>query len=573
MPHRVGRSWSLKPVDLSLAERLKEALGVRPRVARLLAIRGVTGAKEAEEFLSPGWKGLHDPFLVPGMQDACELVHQAIAAGEVITLYGDYDVDGTCATAVLWWVFKKLKAKVRYHVPDRRDGYGLTMVGLEATRAAGSTFVITMDQGISAVEEVARAREMGIRVLVTDHHTPPEVLPDAVAILHPSLREGYPNPHLCGAGVAFKFGEALLRSAPNQALRDSSRSYVENCVDLAALATIADVCPLRGENRILVSLGLEQLGRSRHPGLAAMLAESRSSTGKPTAQDVGFGIGPMMNASGRLAGPDLTLECLLTRKPAEARKLTQQLAALNQERRTLTEELLEMALAQRELWQDEKIGVLALESEQVGIVGLVAGRLREMFWKPFVVCAHKDGELVGSCRSVPGFHIKQALDGVSEELLRYGGHAQAAGFSLRPDHFDGFAGKLRHGVQEGMSEDLLIPRLEVDEELSLEDLGWDLIEDVQQLAPFGAGNPAPNFSLNGCGVQQLRVMGNKGRHIRMMGRDFPTHLDVVGFHLRGVADRAIEGGGLVDLAFQVSVNEWRGRRRLQMRLEDLRVSR
>lgn len=571
MTLRVARRWELRPFAEETARSLEADLGVSPRVARLLAIRGVGPESGAEDFLRPRREGLHDPFLLPGMREACDEVHQAVAAGELITLYGDYDVDGTCATAVLWWVFKKLRARVRFHVPDRRDGYGLTRAGLEATREAGSRFVITMDQGISAVEEIAQAREMGIRVLVTDHHSPPEVLPEAVAILHPSLRPGYPNPHLCGAAMAFKLGEALLRTAPNQALKDSAESYVLNCIDLVAVATIADVCPLTGENRTLVALGLEQLGRSRHPGLAAMLAESRSSSGCPTAQDVGFGIAPMMNASGRLAGPELTLDCLLQRSPREARRLTRELSRLNQRRREITEELMEQALDLAELWQDEKIGVLRLDSEHVGIVGLVAGRLREMFWKPFVVCAHKGDELVGSCRSVPGFHIKNALDAVEEELLRHGGHEQAAGFSLEPERFDAFAGKLREGVGEELGEELLVPRLEVDEYLPQEALGWELLEEVEQLAPFGAGNPAPVFVLEGCGIRDVRVMGAGGKHVRIQGEGFPDYLEAVGFHLREVTDAARSQGGPLDLAFQLSANEWRGRRRLQLRLEDLRA--
>ena len=570
MSERVARRWSSRRTDPSCVDQLVAEAGCSPRVARLLVARGVDHPEAAADFLEPGWGQLHDPMALAGMEAACGHVHRAIADGERITLYGDYDVDGTCATALLWWAFKKLGADVRYHVPDRRDGYGLTEAGIEATRAAGSTFLVTMDQGISARREIAMARELGIRVLVTDHHAPPAELPDAVAILHPGLGGAYPNPHLCGAGVAFKFGEALLATAANPALRESARAYREACVDLAAIATIADVSPLVGENRALVALGLEQMGRTRHPGLKAMLEESGRGKGGPSAEDVAFGVAPMMNASGRLAGPELTLQCLIARSRSEARDLARQLGRLNQRRRDLTEELMDEALEQRAAWADEKIGVLRLDSEAAGIVGLVAGRLREMYWKPFVVLARKGDELVGSCRSVEGFDVQAALDTVGDELSRHGGHAQAAGLTMDPARFEAFAGRLREHVRATLDEDLLVPRLAVDEVVSLEDLHWGLLDEVRCLEPFGAGNPAPVFVLEGCEVERTRTMGRQGKHVRLEARGFPEFLDTVGFHLRGVADRCLEHGRSMDMAFQVSRNEWQGRARLQLRLEDLR---
>lgn len=575
MSERVPRRWTPRPRDAGAVERLVQEARLSPRVAALLAGRRVTDPGEALRFLEPTWEDLHDPFLVPGMAAACEAVHEAIAAGETVTLYGDYDVDGTCATALLYWVFKKLKAPVRVHAPDRSEGYGLSRGGVEAAARAGSKLIVTMDQGVSAVAEIAYAAELGVRVLVTDHHTPPAKLPaEAIAILHPYLRPGYPNPALCGAGMAFKLGEALLRTAPNAALRDSAEGYVKSCVDLAAIATIADVSPLVGENRALVSLGLAQLGRTKHPGLKAMLQASRRGNGAaaPQVADVAFGIAPMMNAAGRLSGPELTLDCLLSRDRAEAARLAKDLGALNQKRRDLTEDLMELALDQRHLWAEERLGVLRLPSDQVGIVGLVAGRLKEIYWKPFVVCAEKGDELVGSCRSVDGFDVRAALDEVGEHLERYGGHAQAAGLTVRPERFEDFAAALRAHAREAVAPELLEPRLEVDEVLGVDDLSWDLLDEVSRLRPFGAGNPPPVFVLEGCDVERVKVMGQKGSHVRLQGRGFPEHLDPVGFHLKGVCDRSMAGGPSIDMAFQLGDDEWMGRRRIQMRLEDLRAA-
>lgn len=574
MTDRVPRRWTPRSQDQVVIQRLVQEVGVSRRVARLLAGRGVTEPDQAVKFLEPTWEDLHDPFLIPGMARACRAVHQAIAAGEVVTLYGDYDVDGTCATALLFWVFKKLKAPVRFHAPDRSEGYGLSKGGIDAAVRAGSTLIVTMDQGISAVAEIAYAAERGVRVLVTDHHTPPAVLPaEAVEILHPSLHPGYPNPALCGAGMAFKLGEALLRTAENPALRASAEGYVKSCIDLTAIATIADVSPLVGENRAIVALGLHQLGRTRHPGLKAMLqASRRGGAGAPQVADVAFGIAPMMNAAGRLSGPELTLDCLLSRDPREAARLAKELGALNQRRRELTEELMELALEQRDLWARERVGVLRLPSDQVGIVGLVAGRLKEIYWKPFVVCAEKGDELVGSCRSVDGFDVRAALDQVGDHLERYGGHAQAAGLTVRPERFEDFAADLRAHAGEALPEALLEPRLEVDEVLGVEDLSFELLDEVSRLRPFGAGNPAPVFVLEGCAVDGVKVMGQKGAHVRLQGRGFPEHLDPVGFHLRGTCDRSLADGTSVDMAFQLGDDEWRGRKRIQMRLEDLRAA-
>lgn len=569
---KTSRRWVYPSLEVG-RDQLRadaEALKVSPRVAAMLHRRGIVDLREADAFLRPHRGQLHDPFLIYGVHEACEVVHKALAQGHLVTLYGDYDVDGTCATALLWWVFKKLKARVRYHVPDRQQGYGLSREGIDAAKAAGSQLILTMDQGISAHEEIDYAKSLGIDVVVTDHHLPPKTLPAAAAIVHPKLGKGYPNPHLCGSAVAFQFGIALLRSSENSALRESADGYRDNCIDLAAIATLADVVPLQGENRALVALGLEQMAKTRHPGVRAMLEIGGWSGPKVEVDDVSFKVAPMMNAAGRLAGPEATFETLLTRSPARARELAQELHGLNLERRRLTEELMDEAQAQAASFRNLPIGVLDLDRDEVGIVGLVAGRLKEAYWKPFVVLARKGPEWVGSCRSVEGFDIKAALDEVAETLERHGGHAQAAGLTVLDTNLEAFRERLVEAVRESLDPDVLVPRLAIEEVLDPKALTWDLVEDVEQLAPFGKDNPAPVFALEGLAIEAVKTMGKQKKHIRVLSKSLPRGVDPVGFHMASLMDALGGPAGGLDLAFQVGRNTFAGRTRLQLRLEDLK---
>lgn len=574
MSRRVARRWQVRDEARGPAEGLVRELGVSPRVAGLLVQRGLAGAEEAARFLKPGWDQLCDPFLLADMRRACEAVHGAIARGELITLYGDYDVDGTTACVILYWVVKKLGGKVRIQIPDRReDGYGLTRAGLAKVAAAGSKLVVTVDHGVAARDEVAEARALGIEVVITDHHALPAVLPDAAAVVHPARPgQDYPNRHLCGAGVGMKLGQALLATAPAAAVREAGRDFLEACLDLVALATIADMTALTGENRALVALGLERMGRSKHPGLTALLREAGRGNGRPTVDDVGFGVAPLVNAGARIAGPELALACLLERDPAKAASKAAELGRLNVTRRELTEDLLEAAVARAADWAGERIGVVALDSDATGIVGLVAGRLKDMYWKPFVVFARRGDELVGSARSVDGFDVRAALASCAGELLRFGGHAQAAGATLRPERFPALADGLRAHAREHLDPALLEPRLGIDAKLGVGDLSWELLDEVEQLAPFGVGNPAPLFMIEGCPVERIRPIGRTGSHVKLVSKGMPAFVDTVGFHLRDRVDPEMEArGGRLDLAFSLSRDEWMGRPRLKLRLEDLRA--
>lgn len=571
---RQARRWRVAEVDAARVAALAGELGIPRRLADLLTRRGVEDPAEAAAFLAPARTQLHDPFLLPDMREACDAVHAAVARGETITLYGDYDVDGTTAVAILYWVVKKLGGAARIQIPDRfDDGYGLSEKGLEAVRAAGSRMIITADQGVVAHAEIARANELGIEVIVTDHHTPGATLPPARAVVHPALPGSrYPNPHLCGAAVSFKLGEALLRSAPDAGVAETADGFVDACLDLVALATVADMTPLRGENRVIVALGLERMRRTRHPGLRALLRASGRKVDTVTVDDLGFGVAPLLNAAGRLQGPQLALDCLMARGRSRAEALAKDLIALNRTRRELTEDLVEEARERFLADPEAPLGVVEVDSDAVGIVGLVAGRLKEAYWKPFIVCARRGDDLVGSCRSVDGFNIRDCLEAAGEHLDKFGGHAQAAGLTLRSDRFPAFRDAVMDHAAGALRPEHLTPRLEVDQVLALDELTFELLEEIEPLGPCGVGNPAPLFVLEGCEVDRVKVMGRSGAHVRLHGKGFPRHLDPVGFHLRSAVDEELEGGGPVDLAFKVGADEWQGRRRIQMRLEDLRAA-
>lgn len=570
-----ARRWSVRETSPETVLGLIREHKVGPTLARVLAGRGLAAGETAAEFLAPGWSQVHDPLLVPGAAEAAREVHGAIARGETLGLYGDYDVDGTTAVVILSLVLRRLGAKVELYIPDRRDeGYGLSEAGLAKLRAKGVTLVLTVDQGVSAHREIEAARGLGMRVVVTDHHALPATLPEAAAIVHPCLPGSrYPNPGLCGAAVAFKLGEALLATAPGGGDRARVEAFRRTCVDLVALATLSDMSPLLGENRALVALGLTQMARSAHPGLAALVAAGGGVPGRAvTTEDVGFGVAPLLNAAGRLSDPRLALDTLLERDPAAARRRVAELEALNRERRTRTEALYDEARRQSDRYADDPVPVLDLDSDAIGLVGLVAGRLCDRLGKPFVVCARRGGELVGSCRSIPGYDIRAGLESAAAHLVRFGGHPQAAGLTVLPSAIPGLRAALGAHARQHLAGVDLAPRLELDGFLELGALTFGLADELALLGPTGTGNPAPVFALPACRVVEAKPMGKAGSHVRIRGEGFPDHLDAVGFHMREAVDRTLAGPGPVDLAFRLGREEWRGRLRLKLRVEDLRVA-
>ena len=458
---------------------LASALGLSETTASVLVRRGYSDPAHARAFLEADIPE-HDPFLLGDMEAACAAIRAAIADGKPICVHGDYDVDGICATALAVTVLRELGAEVSWHLPSRfEEGYGLS--GETLTRLAGEEtgLVLTVDCGITAVEEVAHAKELGLDVVVTDHHRPGETLPDCpVVATRPS---DYPFPELCGTGVVYKLAQAL------------GAADLDRRLDLVALATVADVVPLLDENRGLVAAGLKRLAVTTNPGLRALMGAARVDPATVDAGAIGFRLAPRINAAGRLGHPGTALELLLTDDPKEADRLAGELETLNRDRQAVEDRILREALAQVAEWPEAKQRrrgyVLAGEDWHRGVIGIVASRLVERFHRPVVLIAGGDEEWTGSGRSIPAFDLHGALGACAGLLGRWGGHRAAAGLSIRPENVEAFAEAFAARAAEELAEEDLAPVVRVDAVVRGTELTLDLCSELERLAPFGLGNP------------------------------------------------------------------------------------
>jgi single-stranded-DNA-specific exonuclease len=567
--------WILPSVIEEQADALCRALGVHPLVARVLAGRGLNSPELAAGFLKDRLTDLPDPSTMKGMPGAVERLLRAVRTGERITLYGDYDVDGVCSTALLSLFLEQIGAKVATYIPHRIDeGYGLNLTAIEKLAQEGAQVLVTLDCGITSVAEVARARALGLSVVVVDHHTVPAELPDATAILNPH-QPGceYPTKHLCAAGVAFNLCMALrraLREAGHFGSREEPN--LKSLLDLVALATIADVVPLTGANRILVKHGLAELTDAARPGVralkevAGLLPAGTVSTGQ-----VGFKLAPRINAAGRLDDASVGLCLLRARTLEQARPLAQALDAANGERQLLEKEMVVQALELAQIRADRRALVLAKEGWHPGVIGIVASRVVDRFHRPTLVIALKDGTGKGSGRSIEGFHLFDAISACGDQLVRFGGHKHAAGITVEASRLGTFAERFEAIAKEKLSEEDLVPRCRVDAVVPLGQLDAALVDSLAVLAPFGSGNPEPLFASRRV-LARGRVLNDKsgeGRHHLKLALDGAPKLDAIGF---GLGDRLALTEGPLDLAYQVSLDEWRGEQRLSLKLKDLRAA-
>ncbi len=500
---------------------------------------------------------LHDPFLFPDMQKAVERLQKAIQARERIVIYGDYDVDGTSGAALLVHALRFLGAEVSYRVPNRlKEGYGLHQSHVDELPDKNVTVLITVDCGISCAKEVASAQAQGIDVILTDHHTLPAKLPPAFATLHPLLAEGYPFPHLSGSGVAFKLTSALLLASGNADL-------IPHFTDLASLGTVADCVPLLGENRALVKLGLQQMKHTRWDGLRAILENAGVwEKGKFSSETIGFQVGPRINASGRMDDPYWSLQTLLA-EGSEAYEKSQKLEEFNQRRRTITQSILEEAEAQLDL--NQPLLILAGANWSSGLVGLIAGRLQEKYGRPAFIMEDRGDHLVGSVRSLPGFHAVRALDAVSKHLKHYGGHEQAAGFHLEKAELPAFKEALLVHAETQFKAQPLQAELTVDCELNASELTLENCSKIEQFAPFGVGNPSPKFLLENLQIIKADFMGQTRQHLRFTFQKDGELFDGVAFQMGQWRNQLLKAKRCV---VQLQEREWQGEHSVQLQLVD-----
>ena len=521
-------------------------LGLSETTASVLVRRGYGDPGKARAFLAAELPG-HDPFLLGNMEEACAAIRGAIAAGKPICVHGDYDVDGICATALAVTVLRDLGAEVAWHLPSRfEEGYGVSRDTMARLAEEGCGLVLTVDCGITAVDEVAEAKAAGLEVVVTDHHRPGETLPDCpVVATRPSE---YPFPELCGTGVVYKLAQTL------------GAEGLDRRLDLVALATVADVVPLLDENRGLVAAGLRRLAVTSNPGLRALMEAARVDPATVDAGAIGFRLAPRINAAGRLGHPGTALELLLTDDAKEADRLAGELETLNRDRQAVEDRILREALAQVAEWPEAKQRrrgyVLAGEDWHRGVIGIVASRLVERFHRPVVLIAGGEEEWTGSGRSVPAFDLHGALGACASLLGRWGGHRAAAGLSIRPENVEAFAGAFAARAAEELAEDDLAPVVHVDAVARGTELNLGLCEELERLAPFGLGNPGVTLLAVGCELSELGAVG-EGKHLKLAVKADGARSGAIAFGQGSQLDR-YRRPVRYDVAFKLAANHWNG---------------
>lgn len=580
------KRWFIPRINHSLERSLCNGASLSPILSQILINRNIETPEEAKAFLSPSLSNLLDPFLMTDIEKAANRIKEAIKREERILIYGDYDVDGVTGIALLLSVLKDLGAEVSYYIPNRlKEGYGLNTETIKRLKTEDPRLklIITVDCGTTSYKEVDLANSLNIDVIITDHHLQPSnfKLPNAYAILNPNrIDSTYPFKDLAGVGVVFKLCEVLNTVHGSR----FTVHGIERHFDLVALGTVADVVPLIGENRILVKEGLEILSQGRRIGIKA-LKKVAGFEGKPINSGiVSFCLAPRINAAGRIGDAGLAVRLLLTESEAEATEIAETLDRLNRERQDLEEEILLQALSMLGVEGSESRAkmrgyqfrttdysiVLASPGWHIGVLGIVASRLTEFFYRPAFLFSIKDGIAKGSARSIPDFHLHEGLTECSDLLKGFGGHSLAAGLTMEEENLENFKRRIDDIIRSRLGEDDLIPKLRIDARIDFRDLNFDLIKELDTLSPFGLGNPEPVLGAKAVEILYPRSVGNN--HLKMKLKQNRTVLDGIGFDMGDLLNR-IEEGRLIDIAFTPFINEWEGGKTLQLEIKAIRPNR
>ncbi len=572
--------WRLRPHDRARIEALGHAAGVPPLVAQLLLNRGITEAAEAREFLESRQKNLHDPETLPGVVEAAERIVAAIRAGRKIVVYGDYDVDGVCGTSILWACLKLAGAKdAEYYIPHRVDeGYGVNAEALRMLATErGVKLIVTVDCGISAVREAELARELGVELIVTDHHTIGPELPGADVVVHPRRPGGsYPFGDLCGCGVAFKLAWQVCKTfGDGKKASPHLREFLVRALHLVALATVADMVPMAGENRIFVRHGLLGLFQSPSAGLKALLGVSGLLDKRAlNTGHVGFNLAPRINAAGRMSRAMQAVEMLTTEDESLAQSLAAELDRCNGERQTLERTTVDEAhqmIAAAGGSADRGALVVGREGWHPGVIGIVAGRLAETYHRPAVVIALAGDSGQGSCRSIAGFDLYAALHACSEGLTSFGGHKAAAGLRLPAAALAAFAERFDRHCRGALTTEQLTKDLLIDAEVRLGDLTVKVVDAIDGLEPYGIGNPKPVLMAEGVRVVgEPRLVGDRKNHVQFKFAQGNVTLRAIAWNFSERA-KTMPAGTLGSVAFTPSINEWNGRREVQLEVKDFQA--
>jgi len=536
-----------------------------PVLLQVLFNRGLVRAGDISSFLNQQYHENRDPFQLADMDKAIDRIRKAIETDEMIVVYGDFDADGVTATVLLVEALRGLglpKRQVVPYIPDRVDeGYGLNLMALEGIRERGVSLVISVDCGIRSRVEASHAQDIGLDLIITDHHNLGSELPAAHAIVNPLRPESaYPEKRLAGVGISFKVAQALRASFPDRAKFED-----EDLLDLVAVGTVADLVPLLGENRVLVAEGLKAINKNQRPGIEALLRIANMKAGNITAESIAFGLGPRINAAGRLSHAYDAARLLSAVDSQSAKEYARNLDRLNRERQQITAELCQKA---ESLIDTEDTVLFAVDAEFIsGVVGLVASRLADQHYRPAIVLEKGEEESRGSCRSITGFHITEALDELAELLVRHGGHAKAAGFTIRNENLEEFHQRINEIASVKLDEQDLTPSIQVDADVELADVDWALHDTLAELEPTGIENPRPLLVSRNVRVMSHQAVGSDRSHLKMMVGDSYTRHSCIAFR-QGAWESALPE--YIDLVYSLGVNEWRGKRDIQLQVKDIR---
>jgi len=571
------KQWVIRPPDDRSAQ-LAKSLKVSPLLAQVLINRGLTDAQSASVFLRPKLTQLIDPAEMPGMEPAVQRIKQAIANKEKITVYGDYDVDGITGVAILWQLLTLLGADVDYYIPHRIDeGYGLNAKAIRTLAKSGSKLLVTVDCGVTAFSSAELTGQLGLDLIITDHHQPDPELPKAVAIVHPALKKSYPNQDSAGAMVAFKLAWAIANEFNSgRRLEPRLREFMLNATTLAAMGTIADIVDLRGENRVLTSFGLKALPECKLSGIQALI-ESAGLTGhRLDSFHIGFRLAPMLNAAGRMGHARLAVELLTSEKPIRSMQIAEYLKEQNKQRqqyeRKIFKQACEMIIERNLHHPDRKSIVLANENWHTGVIGIVASRIVDKFYRPTIMInagAAENGIAQGSARSIHGFCLLSAIRACSQHLISFGGHKMAAGVTIETEKIERFAAEFEAYAKQNLNENDVSAKLDIDAAVPLAEFRNEMVSELQMLGPFGEGNPKPIFATKGVRLASPpRRVGSGREHLQIAITDSTAAVRCIGFRFGKLEKKLLEHE-FFNVAYKPQLNTYNGNTNVEFVLTDI----
>ena len=562
--------WEFKSIDEDSVLNVADTFDLPKAIARVMSLRGITSRNHSREFFYPDQNQLHDPFLMQDMEKAADRMLKAIADKHTILVFGDYDVDGTTSAAFLTLFFRSLDVDIHFYIPSReKEGYGLSTKGIDYAKHIGADVLITCDCGITDIDKVAEAQEKGLDVIVTDNHKPAKTLPEAYAVVNPNRHDcSYPFKGLCGAGVVFKLALAICKKGGY----DSEKAWRHS--DIVTLGIAADLVPIQDENRAIVHEGIKQMGKQTNLGIVALKKTGKLWNKNITVGRLVFWMTPKINAAGRLGDAARAVKLLTTKNPVFAMNIARELEQENDRRKDITLKITNEALYMVETecnLKNEKAIVLQKQDWHAGVIGIVASRIKENYARPAIIISMDKEEGKGSCRSIPGFDIVDALEECQKYLTGYGGHPIAAGFSLKPDNFESFKEKFLEVAEEKILTENLTPMIYIDAELKLEEVNYRMLKFLNSLEPYGPGNMRPVFVSRNLAVDGIpKLIGRDQNTLKFSVKQNKTPFESIGFNMVGHYEKLIQNSP-IDIAYVIGENEWNGQKSIQLELKDIKL--